>query len=29
MARMITGNITLTLKAQRKGVRTKFIWGSA
>jgi len=27
-ARMITGNITLALKAWRYGVRTKFIWGS-
>lgn len=29
VARMLIGNITLTLKAWRKGVRTKFIWGSA
>jgi NADPH:quinone reductase-like Zn-dependent oxidoreductase len=29
IARMIAGNIALTLKAKRKGVRTKFIWGSA
>jgi len=28
IARMVAGNITLTLKAKRKGVRTKFIWGS-
>jgi len=28
-ARMITGNITLALKARRYGVQTKFIWGSA
>lgn len=29
IARMVTGNIALTLKARRLGVRTKFIWGSA
>jgi NADPH:quinone reductase-like Zn-dependent oxidoreductase len=29
MARMIAGNIGLALKARRKGVRTKMIWGSA
>jgi NADPH:quinone reductase-like Zn-dependent oxidoreductase len=29
MARMIAGNVALTLRAKRKGVRTKFIWGSA
>jgi NADPH:quinone reductase-like Zn-dependent oxidoreductase len=28
IARMIAGNITLALKARRRGVRTKFIWGS-
>jgi NADPH:quinone reductase-like Zn-dependent oxidoreductase len=28
IARMAVGNITLALKAKRKGVRTKFIWGS-
>jgi NADPH:quinone reductase-like Zn-dependent oxidoreductase len=28
IARMVAGNIALTLKARRKGVRTKFIWGS-
>jgi D-arabinose 1-dehydrogenase-like Zn-dependent alcohol dehydrogenase len=28
IARMVAGNITLTLKAKWKGVRTKFIWGS-
>jgi NADPH:quinone reductase-like Zn-dependent oxidoreductase len=28
IARMVGGNITLTLKARRRGVRTKFIWGS-
>ncbi len=28
IARMVAGNITLTLKAKRLGVRTKFIWGS-
>ncbi len=27
--RMIAGNITLALKARRRGVQTKFIWGSA
>ena len=26
---MIAGNIGLALKARRKGVRTKMIWGSA
>ena len=26
---MLAGNIRLTLKARRRGVRTKFIWGSA
>ncbi len=29
IARMLSGNIALTLKARRRGVRTKFIWGSA
>jgi len=29
IARMLAGNIRLTLKARRRGVRTKFIWGSA
>ena len=29
IARMLTGNIALTLKARRRRVRTKFIWGSA
>ena len=29
VARMLAGNLTLTLKARRRGVRTKFIWGSA
>lgn len=29
IARMLTGNVELTLKARRRGVRTKFIWGSA
>jgi NADPH:quinone reductase-like Zn-dependent oxidoreductase len=28
-ARMVIGNIALALKARRRGVRTKFIWGSA
>jgi hypothetical protein len=28
MARMLAGTITQTLKARRRGVRTKFIWGS-
>ncbi len=28
-ARMVAGNISLTLRARRKRVRTKFIWGSA
>jgi NADPH:quinone reductase-like Zn-dependent oxidoreductase len=28
-ARMIAGNIGLALKARRRGVRTRFIWGSA
>jgi NADPH:quinone reductase-like Zn-dependent oxidoreductase len=28
IARMVAGNITLAVKARRKGVRTKFIWGS-
>jgi len=28
VARMIAGNIALALKARRRGVRTKFIWGS-
>lgn len=29
LARMVIGNIALAIKARRKGVRTKFIWGSA
>jgi len=29
IARMLTGNIALTLKTRRRGVRTKSIWGSA
>jgi NADPH:quinone reductase-like Zn-dependent oxidoreductase len=29
IARMLTGNITLAIKARRGGVRTKFIWGGA
>ncbi len=28
VARMIAGNIVLALKTRRRGVRTKFIWGS-
>jgi NADPH:quinone reductase-like Zn-dependent oxidoreductase len=28
MARMLAGTMTQTLKARRRGVRTKFIWGS-
>ncbi len=28
-ARMIAGNLGLALRARRRGVRTKFIWGSA
>ena len=29
IARMLAGTTALTLKARRKGVRTKMIWGSA
>jgi NADPH:quinone reductase-like Zn-dependent oxidoreductase len=28
VAQMVVGNISLALKARRRGVRTKFIWGS-
>jgi NADPH:quinone reductase-like Zn-dependent oxidoreductase len=29
VARMLAGNLGVAIKARRKGVRTKFIWGSA
>lgn len=29
IARMLVGNVALTIQARRLGVRTKFIWGSA
>jgi NADPH:quinone reductase-like Zn-dependent oxidoreductase len=29
IARVVVGNISLTLKARRRGIKTKFIWGSA
>jgi hypothetical protein len=29
LARIVAGYIALAIKARRKGVRTKFIWGSA
>lgn len=29
LARIVGGNIALAIKARRKGIRTKFIWGSA